>query len=325
MWNCAENGRAVALVSVTGGESAMSTIKQGMRAARLGLLANIGLVLLKLVTGLVGNSYALVADAIESSTDVVSSLIVWRGLQITGKPPDDEYRYGYGKAESIATAFVALMLIGSAICIVIMAIREIITPHASPSPLTLIVLGAVILVKEFLFRRVLAVGEATASTAVLADAWHHRSDALTSAAAFIGITIAVWGGRGWEAADDWAAMVAALIMTANGVRMMRAAVADLMDRVPEIDLVEKIGQAAQSTWGVLAIEKLRVRKLGTKYSVDVHVQADPALSLRDAHVLSGKVKGAVRAQVPAVDEVLVHMEPYEAAAAPPTPASPVNA
>ena len=126
---------------------------------RLGLLANIGLVLLKLVTGLAGN-HMRVADAIESSTDVVSSLIVWRGLQITGKPPDDEYRYGYGKAESIATAFIALMFIGSAICIVIMAIREIITPHASPSPGTLVVLGAVILVKEFLFRRVLAVGEA---------------------------------------------------------------------------------------------------------------------------------------------------------------------
>jgi cation diffusion facilitator family transporter len=290
-----------------------------MRAARWGLLANIGLVLLKLVTGLLGSSYALVADAIESSTDVFSSLIVWRGLQITGKPPDEEYRYGYGKAESIATAVVSLMLIGAAICIAVVAVREIITPHDAPAPFTLIVLGAVILVKEFLFRQVLAVGRETGSTAVLADAWHHRSDALTSAAAFIGITIAVWGGKGWESADDWAAMAAAIIMSANGVRMMRAAINDLMDRVPETDLVERIAQAAQSTWGVLAIEKLRVRKLGTKYSVDVHVQADPGLSLRDAHVLSGKVKGAVRAQVPAVDEVLVHMEPFEETATP-TPA-----
>jgi len=294
----------------------MSTIIQGMRAARWGLLANIGLVLLKLVTGLIGNSYALVADAIESSTDVFSSLIVWRGLQITGKPPDEEYRYGYGKAESIATAVVALMLIGAAICIAIMAVREIVTPHQAPAPFTLIVLGAVILVKEFLFRRVLAVGEAIGSTAVLADAWHHRTDVLVSAAAFIGITIALWGGAGWESADDWAAMVAAAIMIANGIRMMRAAVDDLMDRMPETELVEKIARAAQSTWGVLAIEKLRVRKLGTKYFVDVHVQADPTLSLRDAHVLSGKVKGAVRTSVPAVDEVLVHMEPFEEAPAP---------
>jgi cation diffusion facilitator family transporter len=302
----------------------MSTITQGMRAARWGLLANIGLVLLKLVTGLVGSSYALVADAIESSTDVFSSLIVWRGLQITGKPPDEEFRYGYGKAESIATAVVSLMLIAAAICITILAVREIITPHKSPEPFTLIVLGGVILVKEFLFRRVLAVGRQTGSTAVMADAWHHRSDALTSATAFIGIAIGVWGGAGWESADDWAAVVAAVIMTANGIRMMRAAVNDLMDRVPETDLVERIAQAAQSPRGVLAIEKLRVRKLGLKYSVDVHVQADPNLSLRDAHVLSGKVKGAVRANVPAVDEVLVHMEPYEEEPAPP-PVRAVNA
>jgi cation diffusion facilitator family transporter len=287
-----------------------------MRAARWGIFANIGLVLLKLVAGLLGSSYALVADAIESSTDVFSSLIVWRGLQITGKPPDEEFRYGYGKAESIATAVVSLMLIAAAICIAVVAVREIITPHDAPAPFTLIVLGGVILVKEFLFRRVLAVGHETGSTAVMADAWHHRSDAMTSAAAFIGITIAVWGGAGWESADDWAAMVATIIMTANGIRMMRAAVNDLMDRVPETDLVERIADAALDTPGVLAIEKLRVRKLGLKYSVDVHVQADPILSLRDAHVLSGKVKGNVRAQVPAVDEVLVHMEPFEDEPAP---------
>jgi cation diffusion facilitator family transporter len=306
------------------GMSSTSTVRQGMQAARWGLFANIGLVLLKLVTGLLGHSYALVADAIESSTDVFSSLVVWRGLQITDKPPDEEYRYGYGKAESIATAIVALMLIGAAIGIVVMAIHEIVTPHHSPEPFTLIVLGAVILVKEFLFRRVLAVGEATGSTAVLADAWHHRSDSLTSAAAFIGITVALWGGEGWQSADDWAAMAAAVIMTANGIRMMRAALNDLMDRMPETELVERIAQAAQSTRGVLAIEKLRVRKLGTKYFVDVHVQADPTLSLRDAHVLSGKVKGAVRTSVPAVDEVLVHMEPFEEAAVPPA-ARTVNA
>jgi cation diffusion facilitator family transporter len=295
----------------------MSTIQQGMRAARWGLFANIGLVLLKLVTGLLGSSYALVADAIESSTDVFSSLIVWRGLQITGKPPDEEFRYGYGKAESIATAVVSLMLIAAAICIAVVAVREIITPpDQAPARFTLIVLGAVILVKEFLFRRVLAVGHDTGSTAVMADAWHHRTDAMTSAAAFIGITVAVWGGPAWTSADGWAAMVASIIMTANGIRMMRVAVNDLMDRVPETDLVERIAQAALTTRGVLAIEKLRVRKLGLKYSVDVHVQADPTLSLRDAHVLSGKVKGNVRAQVPAVDEVLVHMEPFEDEPAP---------
>jgi cation diffusion facilitator family transporter len=288
-----------------------SNLNRGIRAAQAGLWTNVGLVSLKLVAGLLGNSYALVADAIESSTDVFSSLIVWRGLEITGKPPDEDYPYGYGKAESIAAAIVALMLIAAAVSILILAVREILTPHHAPAPFTLIVLGAVIIGKEFLFRRVLAVGHETGSTAVTADAWHHRSDAFTSAAAFIGITVALWGGPGWESADDWAAAVAAVIIGANGVRLLRPAINDLMDRTPESDLLDAIGGAARSVPGVLEIEKVRVRKLGLGYFVDLHVQTEPTMILREAHILSGKVKSAIRTALPKVNDVLVHMEPYE--------------
>jgi cation diffusion facilitator family transporter len=289
----------------------MSNLKRGIRAAQAGLWTNVALVSLKLVAGLLGNSYALVADAIESSTDVFSSLIVWRGLEITGKPPDDDYPYGYGKADSIAAAIVALMLIAAAISIVILAVREILTPHKAPASFTLVVLGGVIIGKEFLFRRVLAVGHETGSTAVMADAWHHRSDALTSAAAFIGIAVALWGGPGWESADDWAALAAAIIIGANGVRLLRPAINDLMDRTPESDLLNTIANAARSIPGVLAIEKLRVRKLGMGYFVDLHVQTQPTMILREAHILSGKVKSAIRTALPTVSDVLVHMEPFE--------------
>jgi len=289
----------------------MSNLKRGIRAAQAGLWTNVGLVSLKLVAGLLGNSYALVADAIESSTDVFSSLIVWRGLEITAKPPDEDYPYGYGKADSIAAAIVALMLIAAAISIVILAVREILTPHHGPAAFTLVVLGGVIIGKEFLFRRVLAVGHETGSTAVMADAWHHRSDALTSAAAFIGIAVALWGGPGWESADDWAALAAAIIIGANGVRLLRPAINDLMDRTPESDLLNAIAQAARSIPSVLAIEKLRVRKLGMGYFVDLHVQTQPTMILREAHILSGKVKGAIRTALPTVSDVLVHMEPFE--------------
>jgi cation diffusion facilitator family transporter len=288
-----------------------SKLNLGIRAAQAGLVTNVGMVSLKLVAGLLGNSYALVADAIESSTDVFSSLIVWRGLEITGKPPDEDYPYGYGKADSIAAAIVALMLIAAAISIMILAVREILIPHHAPAPFTLVVLGGVIICKEFLFRRVLAVGHETGSTAVMADAWHHRSDALTSAAAFIGIAIALWGGPGWESADDWAAAVAAVIIGANGARLLRPAVDDLMDRTPELDLLETIGKAALSVPDVLAIEKVRVRKLGMGYFVDLHVQSEPTMILREAHILGGKVKGAIRTALPKVSDVLVHMEPYE--------------
>ena len=291
--------------------SRLSGVKRGIRAAQLGLFVNVGLVLLKLVAGLLGNSYALVADAIESSMDVFSSLIVWGGLEITSKPPDDDYPYGYGKAESIAAAIVALMLIAAAISIALVAVREIVTPHYTPAPYTLIVLGAVIVLKEVLFRRVLAVGNETGSSAVTADAWHHRSDALVSGAAFAGISLALWGGPGWESADDWAALAATAILGVNGFRLIRRAIYDLMDRTPESELLQSIGQTARSIPEVRAIEKLRVRKLGLEYFVDLHVQAEPLMNLRDAHILSGKVKGAIRAARPAVVDVLVHMEPFE--------------
>jgi cation diffusion facilitator family transporter len=289
----------------------MTSLVPGIRAAQLGLLVNAVLVAVKLVAGIVGNSYALVADAVESSTDIFSSLIVWGGLAIAARPADESHPYGHGKAESLAAAVVALMLVGAAISIVIAAVREIVTPHHTPAWYTLVVVAGVVLIKEVLFRRVFHVGRDLDSRAVKADAWHHRSDAITSATAFIGIAIAIWGGKGWESADDWAAIVAAGIIALNGGRLLMPALHDLMDRTPDGDLVERSAAAARSVPGVLDIEKLRVRRLGVDYHVDLHVQADPNLSLHDAHILSGKVKAAIRAAVPAVTEALIHMEPHE--------------
>jgi cation diffusion facilitator family transporter len=289
----------------------LSQAERGMQAVLTGLLINAALVVIKLLAGILGHSYVLVADAVESSTDIFSSLIVWGGLRITTRPADEDYPYGYGKAETLAAAVVSLMLLGAALGIAVAAIGEIVTPHLTPAPFTLGVIAVVVVVKEVLSRKVLRVGDETGSTAVKADAWHHRSDAITSAAAFIGITVALWGGPGWESADDWAALVAAAIIAFNGVRLLRPAVRDLMDHMPEGLSVEQIAAAAEGVEGVQAIEKLRVRRLGTDYFVDLHVQAEPMLPLRDAHVLSGKVKGAIRSTVPHVAGVLVHMEPYE--------------
>ncbi len=285
--------------------------QQGIRAARTGLLVNTLLTLIKLVAGVLGHAYALVADAVESAADIFSSLIVWGGLRIAARDPDDDYPFGYGKAEPLAAGIVALMLLGAAFGISVAAVREIQTPHHAPAPFTLVVLVAVILVKEVLFRRVLAVGEAVSSTAVQADAWHHRSDAITSTAAFIGISVALIGGPGWEAADDWAALAAALVIVVNAIRLLRPAIDDLMDRSPRTELIERIAASALGTADVRAIEKLRVRKAGLGYLVDIHVQADPAMSLHRAHNLSGRVKSSIRAAVPEVHGVLVHMEPHE--------------
>lgn len=289
----------------------MSSLLPGIRAAQIGLLVNAGLVAVKLVAGILGNSYALVADAVESSTDIFSSLIVWGGLAIASRPADENHPYGHGKAESLASAVVALMLVGAAISIVIAAVREILIPHHTPAWYTLVVVAVVVVIKEVLFRRVFDVGHGINSTAVKADAWHHRSDAITSLAAFVGIAVAIWGGKGWEAADDWAAIVAAGIIAINGGRLLMPALHDLMDRTPPGALLEEIDTAARSVSGVLHTEKLRVRRLGADFYVDLHVQAEPSLSLHDAHIISGKVKSAIRSAVPTVNEVLIHMEPFE--------------
>lgn len=275
------------------------------------MLVNALLALVKLVAGIAGNTYALVADAVESTADIFASLVVWGALRVATRDPDEDYPFGYGKAESVAAAVVAIMLVAAALGIGFEAIREIRTPHQTPAPWTLLVLVAVLFIKFVLFRRTLSIGEAAGSTAGKADAWHHLSDAITSAAAFIGISIALWGGPGWEQADDWAALFAAAVILYNGVLLIRPALHDLMDRMPGTEIIDAVRQAAVRVPSVLAVEKLSARKAGLVYYVDIHVQADPGMSLHDAHEVSGAVKSAIRASVPTVAGVLVHMEPFE--------------
>jgi cation diffusion facilitator family transporter len=285
-------------------------LARGKRAAVAGILANTWLAVFKLVAGVAGHSYALVADAIESIADVASSSIVLRGLQVAGRDPDEQYPFGYGKAEALAGAAVALMLLGAAIGIAIEAIREIRTPHHAPAWWTLLVLVVVMAIKVLLSRRVGTVGSEIGSTAVRTDAQHHFSDALTSAAAFVGISIAVIRGPGWEAADDWAALAASAVIAVNAVLLVRPAVADLMDRSPEPDVVADIRDTASAVAGVRAIEKLAVRRVGLGYRAVVHVQADAEMSLRDAHELGATVTRAIHNRVPEMQSVIVHMEPY---------------
>jgi len=289
---------------------------EGMRSAAIAIIVNAALAGVKLVAGIVGHTYALIADAIESSADIMSSAIVWGGLRLAAREADEEYPFGYGKAESLAGAVVAMMLVAAGIGIAVQASREIRTPHHTPAPWTLAVLVVVVITKWTLSRRVAQVGHAIGSTSVKADAWHHMSDAVTSAAAFIGISVAILGsyydpGSRWETADDWAAVVASVIIISNGFLLLRPAVADLMDRAASPELLRAVQASAEAVAGVLATEKIAIRKAGLAYRATLHVQADPMLTLAEAHSLSGKVKAAIKAQVPSVTYVLVHMEPFE--------------
>ncbi len=281
------------------------------RLVEIGLVTNLLLALVKFVTGIVGHSYALIADAIESVADLFGSLIVWGGLRVAARDPDADFPFGYGKAEALAAGIVGIMLIGAAVGLSIEAVREIITPHHAPEPYTLAVLLGVVCIKTLLSRRVKASAVSLESKLMAADASHHQSDAITSAAAFIGISVALIGGPGWEAADDVAALAASGIILWNGWRIVRPATSELLDRSPDERVLDQVDRAARSVAEVRATEKLRVRTIGTRLLVELHVQSDAGLSLRDAHVVSGKVKSAIRTALPNVRDVLVHMEPFE--------------
>ncbi|HPA20334.1 MAG TPA: cation diffusion facilitator family transporter [Verrucomicrobiae bacterium] len=284
-------------------------LDRGARWAIVGLCANLVLAGGKMVAGVVGRSYALIADGIESCLDVFGSLVVMSGLRLAAVPPDADHPYGHGKAEPLAAAVVAIALLGAAVGLAAMSVREILEPHHAPAAFTLGVLISVVVVKEVLFRLIRNVGQDIGSRAVEADAWHHRSDAITSVAAFVGISVALVGGEGYEAADDWAALLACVVIGSNGARLLRPALAEIMDAAPPDHVVAAIRDAAAGVGGVDALDKCRVRKTGLNYYVDLHVRVDGAITVLEGHRIAHRVKDAVRANHPEVADVLVHVEP----------------
>ena len=288
---------------------ATSRLKRSLRTTFLGLATNGALAVIKLLAGIFGHSHALVADAVESMADVFSSIVVWRGVVVAAEPADEDHPYGHGKAEPIAAAVVSAMLLVAAIWIVVGAFRAIAEPHPAPRPFTLAVLMAVILIKEGLFRFALREAVSVDSSVVATDAWHHRSDAITSFAAAIGITIALLGGEGFESADDWAAIAAACVIAWNGWRLLRPALNELMDRSPNREVIDRIRTVAEAVPGVECVEKCLVRQMGYQYFVDMHVEVDSQMTVLRSHEIAHLVKDNVRGQVPRVRDVLVHIEP----------------
>lgn len=280
---------------------------------RLGIVAiciNVSLMIIKISVGIIGNSYALVADGIESASDIFSSVITWAGFRLSLKPADEDHPYGHGKFDALAGMFSGSCLFAAALFIAWQSIIEIRTPHHAPAWFTLPVLIAVIIVKELLSRRVLAVAAALDSNALKGDAWHHRSDAITSAAAAIGITIALIGGKGWEMADDWGALVACAVIVTNAFLIMRASVYDATDRAASPQIRDLISAAAASQPGVRRIEKCVVRKSGTSLFVELHLEVDPSATIREGHRIGHQVKAALISGNPRIQDVIVHLEPH---------------
>jgi cation diffusion facilitator family transporter len=293
-------------------------LQRGLRATFLGIAVNVILGAAKFLAGIFGHSHALIADATESFADIFNSLVVWRGLVVAAAPPDEEHPYGHSKAEPLAAAFGAVMLLAAAIWIAgrgLIDIYELLNPqafHYHHEPLrwfTLVVLVVVIVVKEGLFRFVVGEGEATDNSAVKTDAWHHRSDAITSAGAFIGIGIALIGGGKFSWADDAAAIFCAIIIGINGWLLLRPALSELMDKAADREVIEKIRQTAAGTSGVERVEKCFARKAGHLYFVEMHIQVDPLMTVRRSHEIAHDVKDKIREAMTEVSDVLVHIEP----------------
>jgi cation diffusion facilitator family transporter len=284
-------------------------VERGMKSSLVGICFNLVLAAFKCIAGILGHSFALIADGIESLSDVVSSTVVFFGLKLAIKPPDKDHPYGHGKAEPIAAITVSLALILAALLIAVESIAKIQVPHELPRPYTLYVLLAVVGIKLLLSRYVTSVGRDLESTAVKSDAWHHLSDAITSAFALVGISVALLTHN--AAADDWAALCASPLIIFNACRQLRLPFAELLDTTPSPAIERSVRITASAVPGVAALEKCYVRKMGFRYYVDLHVIVDGNMSVRDGHAIAHLVEDTILRSAPLIAKVLVHIEPND--------------
>jgi cation diffusion facilitator family transporter len=289
----------------------MTNEQTAVRATYFSLIGNIALAIIKGLAGFFGNSYALIADAIESTTDIFSSFLVLFGIKYSNRPADENHPYGHGRAEPLITFLVVGFLITSAVIIAHESIINIQTPHSLPKTWTLFVLGAIIIWKEISYRIVIKRSIESNSSSLKADAWHHRSDAITSVAAFIGISIALFLGKGYESADDWAALFASVFILYNSYLIFRPALGEIMDEHLYDDVIVSIRKVAISVDGIIATEKCFIRKSGMKYHVDLHAVVDAKITVKAGHDLAHLLKDTLRTELPELGHVLIHIEPNE--------------
>ena len=289
----------------------MSNEQTAIKATYFSIVGNISLAFIKGLAGFFGNSYALIADAIESTTDIFASFLVLFGIKYSNRPADKNHPYGHGRAEPLITFLVVGFLITSATIIAYESINNIGTSHDLPKSWTLYVLGAIIIWKEYSFRVVMKRSIETNSSSLKADAWHHRSDAITSVAAFIGISIALILGKGYESADDWAALFASGFILFNSYLIFRPALGEIMDEHVYDDLIEKIRVVAHQVEGIIDTEKCFIRKAGMKYHVDLHAIVNANITVKEGHELAHKLKDTLTEKLPELGHVLIHVEPGE--------------
>jgi len=287
----------------------MNNEQTAIRITYFSIVGNTVLALIKGLAGFFGNSYALIADAIESTTDIFASVLVLLGFKYAKRPADENHPYGHGKIEPLITFGVVAFLVVSATIIATESIQNIQTPHKIPKPWTLLVLGGIIIWKEISYQIVIRKSKQTNSSSLKADAWHHRSDAITSVMAFIGISIAILFGKGYETADDWAALLASAFILYNSYLIVRPALGEVMDEQVYDDLILEIREKSLEVKGVLDTEKCFIRKSGMKFHVDLHAIVNSDITVKAGHDIAHNLKDYLREEIPNLGHVLIHIEP----------------
>ncbi|WP_339613420.1 cation diffusion facilitator family transporter [uncultured Rubinisphaera sp.] len=282
--------------------------RDAFRAALIGLVVNLTLGLVKMFAGVVARSSALIADAVNSLGDALTSLAVLYGLNIAQRPADAEHPYGHMRAEGIAATNVAIGIIISAGIVgweAMMRFGEI----APRTPWWAIAIaGGNVVLKEWLFQYKLSVGRRTRSASIIANAWDHRSDALCSLAVFAGLLIIRWGGPGWI--DALAAIIVSMGVIASGIHLFRSSASELMDEQADPEFLASIHKTALAVTGVEDVETLLVRKVGLEYFADVHIEVNPSITVDFGHRIGHDVKDRLLKQHPELRDVLIHLEPH---------------
>ncbi len=288
-----------------------SLLRTGEGVTLGGSLVNLVLVVVKMAAGIMGRSSALVADALHSLSDLASDLVVLVGYRFGRLPEDDSHPYGHGKVETLATGAVGLILVAAGLSMAGSAVRSLWepTPHGPPGLLALVAAAVSIVVKEGLYRWTARVARETESRLLLANAWHHRSDALSSVAAVAGVAGARWG---WRWADPAAAGVVSLLVAKVGWDLTWQALRDLVDTSVEVSTLERLRCTALAVEGVRGLHGLRARRLGRDVLVDVEIEVDPELNVAQGHEVARAVRRALLAGGKGVRDAMVHVEPVGA-------------
>ncbi len=300
------------LVVVPNESATAGQLREERRVTLFGLVVNLFLATGKVLVGLAAGSSAIIADGLHSASDLASDFVVLWGIAAAKRPADADHHYGHSRYESIITLFVGLLLVAAALFVGIESIVSLGRKHGAIRgwlPFWAAVVSIVF--KESLYWWTRAVGRRYGNPAVLANAWHHRSDAFSSVAAAVGIAGALVGGDRWAFLDHVTAVVLAAFLVIIGIRVVRESLQKLSDRAPAPADVERMRAAVAAIPGVLGLHAFRARHSGAggMIEMDVHVEVDPALTVRQGHDIASQVESQLRNEMPDITGIVVHVEP----------------